>query len=88
MLKLTGRFRRSTPARFGLCPNRLSFGDELRKGQVQRLGDGIGRIQTWVAQTTLNDPNVRLMESCPLRERLPAQLLGCPMPLQHQRKCI
>jgi hypothetical protein len=73
-------FRRFT---LGLC-----FGNQLGKWDFQRLGKGIGPVQTWIAQAALNHANVGLMQPGLLCKGLLAQIFCFPMPLQHHSKGI
>lgn len=65
-------------ARFGLC---LCY--ELGKWHSQCLGDGIRRVQTRIPQTSLDQPDVSLVQLSPLRECDTTQALSDSVPFQH-----
>jgi hypothetical protein len=84
----TGALKNSTgnrPAAPSLC---FRFGNQRCERNSQRLGDGVGGVQTWVAQSILDLPNVGLMESGLLSKGLFAQFLRLPVSLQHQGESI
>jgi hypothetical protein len=56
---------------FIVLQHRFRLRDQFQKGQSQGLGKSMGRIQTRIDQAALNQPSLRLVEPCPLRQRLP-----------------
>ena len=66
------------PAASSLC---LRFGNQRCKRNSQRFGDGVGGVQTWIAQSVLDLSDVGLMKSGLLSKGLFAQFLCLPVSL-------
>ncbi len=84
----TGAFSNSTgnhPATPSLC---FRFSNQRCERNSQRLGDGVGGVQTWIAQSVLDLSDIGLMKPGFLSKGLFAQFLCFPVSLQHQGKSI